>query len=445
MPAPRPARARRPARRALARVRSLPRIPKDPLGFLQDLAREQGDVARINLGWRDLLLFTHPDAVHEVLVARNASFRGLRLARALLDQGLLSVDGAQHRKQRAMMKPAFHMERIRGYARLASATGERWASRWRDGEVVDFAEDMMQLTLDVTGQAMFGADRAAQARAIGEALTHSLEAFRSSPFAPWTARLPSTPTGHRFRKARARLDPLVYDAIRERRASAEVRHDLLAMLMDAKDEDGRGMTDQEVRDEALTLLVAGHETTALSLTWTWLCLAQNPDAQARLHEELDAVLGGRRPEVEDVPRLPYARQVIAEAMRLYPPVWALGRRAVEPTTVAGTRVRNGSIVIVSAYLTQHDARWWPEPEAFRPERFAGDAARERRTFFPFGGGPRVCLGEQLAWMEATLLLGTLAQRWRVHPTGAPVERMPLLTLQPKGGLPLRVEARRPGA
>lgn len=438
--------ARDRAVRAAKPFAKAPLARRDPLRFLEELVREQGDVARVPLGLRrELVVFVRPEHVQEVLVKQNSAFEGLRLARPLLDHGVLSVDGEEHLRQRAQLKPAFHHERLRGYAQLASATAARWSGSWAHGQQVDMAEDMMHLTLEVTGQAMFGPDHAREAAEVGAALTKCLEAFRRSPLAPWTSRLP-TPTGARFRLARSRLDALVERILAERRALPQLRHDILAMLLEAEDPEGRTMSNKEARDQLLTLLVAGHETTALMLTWTWHHLAANPAAQERLHREVDQVLGGQLPTVDDAMRLPYTRAVLGEALRMHPPVWAIGRKALKAVDIQGEGINSRSIVVVSPYITQHDARWWPDPERFDPGRFEGDAAKQRHRFayYPFGGGARSCIGEPLAWLEGALILTTLVQRWRVAPVpGAkPVERQPLLTMQPRGGLPLRVEARR---
>jgi cytochrome P450 len=448
---PLPPSARDQFRRARARAASakpLAKVPlarKDPLRFLEELVKEQGDVARVPLGLRrDLVVLTRPEHNFELLVKQNSAFQGLGLARPLLDDGLLGVDGAEHLRQRSQMKPAFHHERIKAYAALTSAASAQWGAKWQDGQRVDMADEMMRLTLEVTGLAIFGPDHARDAQAIGEALTVSLAAFRRSPFAPWTSKWP-TYTGARFRLARSRLDALVEAHVAQRRALPTLRHDMLAMLMDAEDPNGDRMTDKEVRDQLLTLLVAGHETTALSPPRSWHGLAQNQHVQEKLHAEVDRVLAGKLPGVEDVPKLPYTRMVLTEAMRVWPPVWSVGRHVIAPADLAGVQVKPKDIVVISPYITHHDPRWWPNPETFDPERFAkGDKEfRHKMSYVPFGGGPRVCLGEQLAWMEGILLIATLAQRWRVKPApGSVVERQPLLTLQPRGGLPLVVEARR---
>jgi cytochrome P450 len=266
------------------------------------------------------------------------------------------------------------------------------------------------------------------------------------PFSEVLEKLPLPPQ-RRFMRARARLDSVVYRIIEERRRSGGDRGDLLSMLLLAVDEEGdrTGMTNEQLRDEAMTLFLAGHETTANALTWTWHLLAQNPEAESKLHEELDSVLeGGRPPTVEDFPRLRYTEMVVAEAMRLYPPAWAIGRLAVEEHEVAGYRIPRGSLVLVSQFVMHRDARFFPDPERFRPERFTPEAkaARPQFSYFPFGGGPRRCIGEGFAWMEAVLMLAAIARRLRLRPSpGAQIEMRPRITLRPKGGVPMVVERR----
>jgi cytochrome P450 len=297
---------------------------------------------------------------------------------------------------------------------------------------------MNRLTLAIAGKTLYGADVAAEADEIGGALTTALEAFKrlTNPLGPLLDRLP-LPTTLRVRRASERLDATIYRMIDVRRRSGEDRGDLLSMLLAARDDegDGGGMTDRQLRDEALTLFLAGHETTANALAWTWHLLAHHPDAEARLHAELDAVLAGRLPAADDLPRLPYTRAVLAESMRLYPPAWTIGREPLEEFEAGGYRIRAGSVVLVSPWITHRDPRWWTEPGRFDPERWTPEreAEQPRFAYFPFGGGPRKCIGEGFAWTEGILVLATLAQRWRLrHAPGTQVGRQPLITLRPTG-------------
>ena len=308
----------------------------------------------------------------------------------------------------------------------------------------------MRLTLAVVGKTLFSADVESEAGEIGEALTTVLKMFNMLmlPFSEYLEKLP-LPAVRRFEKARARLDETIYGLIRERRNSGVDGGDLLSMLLLAQDEEsgGGGMTDTQVRDEALTLFLAGHETTANALTWTWYLLSRNPECEARLHQEIDAVLDGRDPGFDDVPRLRYAEMVLAEAMRLYPPAWAIGRMAKTACEIGGVEIAAKSICIVSPYVMQRDARYFPEPDRFDPERWTPEQrdARPKFTYFPFGGGARVCIGERFAWMEGVLLLTTLARKWKLRlAPGHRVEPLPLITLRTKYGMRMSVIGRVPG-
>jgi cytochrome P450 len=311
--------------------------------------------------------------------------------------------------------------------------------------------EMMTLTLAVAAKTMCDADVESEAAVIGEALTDVISLFPRFvlPFAGLLHRLP-LPATRRFQRARARLDAVVYRMIEDRRRSGEDRGDLLSMLLLARDEeadggDGDRMSDAQLRDEVMTLFLAGHETTANALSWTWYLLAQNPEAEARLHEEVDTVLAGRRPAFDDLPRLRYAEMVLAESMRLYPPAWGLGRRSLRDQTLGGLAVPANALVLMSPYLVQRDPRFYSDPLRFDPQRFTPEAkaARPKFAYFPFGGGARQCIGEPFAWMEGVLILVTLAQRWRFRlEAGARVEPQALITLRPRRGVPMRAESRR---
>jgi cytochrome P450 len=306
---------------------------------------------------------------------------------------------------------------------------------------------MMRLTLSIVGKTLFSADIESEASEIGEALTTVIKMFQMlmMPFSEYFEKLP-LPSVRRFEKARARLDQTIYGLIRERRESGEDAGDLLSMLLLAQDEDtlGSSMTDVQVRDEALTLFLAGHETTANALTWTWYLLSQNPECEARLHSEIDSVLAGRVPEMADLPQLRYTEMVFAESMRLYPPAWAIGRMSKEPFQMDGVEIGAKSICILSPYIIQRDARWFPDPERFDPERWMPEAreSRPKFSYFPFGGGARVCIGERFAWMEGVLVLAALAQKWKLRLDASQrVEPLPLITLRTKYGMQMTVVAR----
>jgi cytochrome P450 len=427
---------------------------RDPLTLLKGLARDYGDVARFKAGPQSVYLLSHPDYVRDLLVTHNARFkkgRALQRAKRLLGEGLLTSEGEFHRRQRRLAQPAFHKQRVAAYGRVMVEYAERVSARWRDGAEVDISEEMMRLTLAVVGKTLFDAEVESDADEVGASLTEVMNLFGylMLPFSELLEKLPLPPQ-RRFLRARARLDAVIYRIIEERRREGRDRGDLLSTLLDAVDEEGdrTGMTNEQLRDEVMTTFLAGHETTANALTWAWYLLAQNPEAEARLHAELDGVLaGGRAPAPEDVPALQYTEMVVAETMRLYPPAWALGRLALEDHEVGGYRIPRGSLVLVSQYVIHRDPRFWPDPERFDPERFAPEAkaARPQFAYFPFGGGPRRCVGEGFAWTEAVLILATLARRWRARLVpGRAVEPQPRITLRPgPGGVPVRIEERRP--
>lgn len=451
---------------------------RDPLGTIVALAAAYGDVVRVRALGRTFVVVAHPDAAREVLVTQQRRFvrgyahRGLRL---LLGDGLLTSEGAVHRRHRRLAQPAFHRTRIAGYAATMVAAAERRDAEWRAAANVsagaaarplhrDVFAEMMGLTLHIAGETLFGAGLGRDmAATVSTALTDALQAAPLAflPFGRAALALP-VPLARRFRTAQLRLDTVVGGLIAERRraiaAGEGAGEDLLAMLLTAAavDEEAGGaavpaLTDVELRDEAMTIFLAGHETTAAALTWTWHLLAAHPAVQARLHAELDAVLGAaparaRPPGFDDLPRLAYTRAVLAEAMRRFPPAYAIGRICAEETTLGGYAVKPGWGVITSPWLAHHDARWWPEPECFRPERWADEAAaaaRPRFAYFPFGGGSRLCIGEQFAWTEMTLVLATLAHRWRVEraPDAAPVRPRGAVTLRPAGPVRLTLHPR----
>ncbi|MDT7688202.1 MAG: hypothetical protein QOE46_961 [Acidobacteriota bacterium] len=426
---------------------------RDPLAFLTRVAREYGDVTRFKAGPQSIYLLNHPDYVRDVLVTHHARFRkgrALQRAKRLLGEGLLTSEGDFWRRQRRLAQPAFHRQRISSYARVMVEYAVKTSRSWRDGETLDVADEMMRLTLAVVGKTLFDADVESDADEVGAALSEvmSLFGYLMLPFSELLEKIPLLPPRRRFERARARLDAVIYRIIEERRRAVADRGDLLSTLLLAVDEEGdrTGMTNEQLRDEVMTLFLAGHETTANALTWGWYLLAQNPEVEARLHAELDTVLeAGRLPTFEDMAALRYTEMVVAETMRLYPPAWAVGRLAIEEHEVAGFRIPRGALVLVSQYVMHRDPRFFPDPERFDPERWTPEAkaARPQFSYFPFGGGPRRCIGEGFAWTEAVLILATLARRWRLRLLpGHTVETQPRITLRPgKGGVPVRLERR----
>ncbi|HKS26895.1 MAG TPA: cytochrome P450 [Pyrinomonadaceae bacterium] len=424
---------------------------RDPLEFLTGVARRYGDVARFTNGTQDYVVLNHPDYIRDVLVTHNANFmkgRGLQRAKRLLGEGLLTSEPPLHRRQRRLAQPAFHRQRIASYASMmVDYTLRMERERWHDGQQLDIAQEMMHLTLAIVGKTLFDTETEAEAEKVREALTATMESFTRFmlPFAELLDKLP-LPATRRFEQARARLDAIIYRMINERRLSNEDRGDLLSMLIMAQDEEGTGgMTDEQLRDEAMTIFLAGHETTANALTWTWYLLSQHPEIEAKLHAEVDAALGDRPPAVEDMPNLRYTEMVLAEAMRLYPPAWILGRRALKDYQAGGFHIPAGSIVVLSPYVMHRDPRYYPEPERFDPERWTMEAkeARPQFSYFPFGGGPRRCIGEGFAWMEGVLVIAALARHWRMRLVpGHPVEMWPMVTLRPRHGMRMTLERRK---
>jgi len=418
---------------------------RNPLSFFENLARTYGDVAFVHMAAERLCLLNHPHLVKQVLVTHQSNFRkgrGLERAKRVLGEGLLTSEGQTHLRQRRLMQPAFHRERIAGYGRVMTDYALRARRRWQDGETIDAAQEMMRLTLAIVGQTLFDADVEEQAPEVGEALTKVLDSFWLSmlPFSDRLEQLP-LPAFRRTREARAALDRIIYGMIAQRRGALQDRGDLLSMLLLAQDDqDGGGMTDLQVRDEAMTIFLAGHETTAAALSWTWHLLSQSPDVERRLHEEIDRVLGGRPPSIADLPGLPFVEQVVTESMRLYPPAWIIGRRAVDAYPVGDFVLPPRTVVVMSPYLLHRDARFFTDPDRFVPSRWTAEfkASLPQFAYFPFGGGVRRCIGEQFAWMELMLVLTTIAQEWRFEAVpGHPVEPQPVVTLRLKHGLKVR--------
>jgi cytochrome P450 len=417
-------------------------VARNPLAMMLSIARTYGDIAHYKIGPQHIYFFNHPDLIRDVLVTNQKNFhksRGLERAKRLLGNGLLTSEDEFHLRQRRLAQPAFHRQRIATYASTMVDFADRTRSSWSDGATVDMHTEMMRLTLSIVAKTLFDADVDAEAAEIGDAMTHAFESFNYAmlPFTEYLEKLPIAPV-RRFNAARDRLDKTVYRMIAERRASGADRGDLLSMLLLAQDTegDGTGMSDEQLRDEALTIFLAGHETTANALTWTWYLLSQHPAVESRFHEEIDA-LGGARPTIDDLPKLPYTRMIVAESMRLYPPAWAIGRRALRSFEAREFTIPENAVVLMSQYVMHHDGRYFADPDRFDPERWTPEAQAQRPKFsyFPFGGGARVCIGEQFAWMEGILLLATIAQRWkmRLDPSQA-IDVQPLITLRPRYGM-----------
>lgn len=411
--------------------------------FFLDLAA-LGPISSWRIGRRRLYFLNDPALIEEALVTRGRDYvksRGIKRLRRLLGDGLLSSEDPLHLHQRRMMQPAFHRERIAKYgAAMVRATQDQ-SSAWHAGEAFEMDAAMVRLTLGIAAETLFTTNVAAESDDVRAALTEAMRSFPASMtlYGELLDHLPFYPTTRHFTAGRARLDAVVYGMIAARRASADPGDDLLGMLLGARDDDGAPMSDEQIRDEAMTIFLAGHETTANALAWTWLLLAEHPAIEARLHDELARVLGDRPPAAGNVAALGYTRDVVAEAMRLYPPAWVIGRRATRETTLGTWTIPAGSIVIASQYVMHRDPALWVDPLVFRPERWAAEArALPKFAYFPFGGGSRVCIGESFAWMEAVLILATIAQRWRFERVDHdPIPLDPLVTLRPKRPIRLR--------
>lgn len=422
---------------------------RDRLGFFSRLARDFGPVVSFRLGFRPCLLFSEPHDIEAILVSGSRHFRkhfAVRLNRLLLGNGLLNSEGDFWLRQRRLIQPAFLKERIASYGSTMVSATENLLATWEPGQSRDLHADMMQLTLDIVAQVLFGASVTQDAHAVGAALERALACYarRVQGVVLLPEWLP-TATNWRLRKAVGALDQVLYRIIRERRQMGKDRDDLLSLLLHAVDEDdGSRMTDRQLRDEAMTLFLAGHETTALALTWTWYLLANHPEVEERLQAELSKELHGRTPTVADLPRLPFTERVITESMRIYPPVYAIGREAIDPITVGGYPVRPGTTVLMSQWVVHRDVRWFPDPEQFLPDRWTDNLRKQlpHYAYFPFGGGPRVCIGNTFALTEAMLVLATIAQRFRFRRADSKsIKPRAVLTLRPEGGLPVVVEKR----
>jgi len=431
----------------------------DILGLQQRALREVGDIARLRMGVRDVLMISSPAYAQELLVERvedwEKSAALTSFTRPIIGDGILSSHGSRHKRRRAIVAPAFQANRIARYAEAIIHETDRVLDSFKVGGQVDFGHEMLRLTLEIVGSTLFNAKVAGDVYAVGKAVTEGSEAvtelLRSLLFLPPTI---FTGPGRKLIRAGRDLDRIVYRIIRERRGSGEDPGDVLSMLLSARDSEGMGLSDEELRDEAMTLFLAGHETTANALTWALSLVSAHPEVALRLEQEVDA-LGARAPRFEDLGRLPYAMAVFKETMRLYPPAYLLGRVSLTQTSIGGYRIARGQHVFVNVFAIHRRADLFPEPDSFRPERFLDGAERRlpKSAYMPFGGGPRVCVGNHFALMEGQLVLARLAQRFALAGSVRGVEARsgarepklpdcePLITLRPKQTVSLRVVRR----
>ncbi len=425
---------------------------RDPLGFLTRCAREYGDVVKLGFPGPPAYLISHPEGVEYVLVKNNRNFVRDRYTRAelsILGNGLLVNEGDSWRRQRRLAQPAFHRRRVEAFGETMVSFAGRMLDGWTDGETRDVHEEMMRLTLEIVAKTLFDADISHEAEGVGRSMDAIMVHSSDQGSSVFLRMLPdSLPTSGNlaYRRATRRLDGIIHALVEQRRRSGVDTGDLLSMLLRAEDEDGEGMSDKQLRDEAMTIILAGHETTAIALSWTWYLLGKHPEVEARLSAELEEVLGGRAPTVEDLPRLRYSDAVIKESMRLYPPAWAVGREALEDCVIGGFHVPAGTQMFISQYVIQRDGRFFDDPESFDPDRWRDGRTEGLPQYacFPFGGGPRLCIGSGFAKMEAVLLLATVAQRFKLEPVSGrlPVAQ-PSITLRPRDGIKTRLHERQP--
>jgi len=424
---------------------------RDQLSFIERARREYGDVVWMRFLYVPALFLYHPDDVEYVLVTNPKNFIKSMSLRSnffqrLVGNGLLTSQGEEWKRARRLSQPAFHRERVGSYAGVMVDYTRRLASNWQEGETRDIHPDMMRLTLEIVVQCLFSADVSHDVDQVGATLKELVKPFASQATLKWILnnRLP-TPAHLRFHVLAKKIDNVVYRIISERRASGKDTGDLLSMLLAARDEDGSQMSDRQLRDEVMTLFLAGHETTALTLAWSWYLLGRDPEAERRFHDELDEVLGDRAPTAADLPRLKFTEQIAKESMRLYPPAYGLGREAIKDCEIGGYRVPAGTQVFMFQWATQRDPRFYDEPLAFLPERW-NEAFIERLpkyAYFPFGGGPRACIGASFAMMEIVLCLATIGQKFRLELVpDHPVSIFPAMSLRPKDGIKVVIKMRR---
>jgi cytochrome P450 len=430
----------------------------NPIALFEYLSSTYGPVSHYKLGWNHIVFLTDPEMIREILVNQPQFFikeRTQRRMKILLGEGLITSEGAFHMRQRRIAAPAFHRQRIQAYAVSMVERARRMRETWVDQSTIDIGGEMMHLSLEIVALTLFNTEVNSEVRQINTEVNAIMDVYNLLIALPQAEKYLGAPIPGlmRFRRARKRLDAVVHKMIADRRELQRTDNsdhgDLLAMLMSTRDEEATseaektGMTDEQLRDEILTIFLAGYETTANALTWTWLLLAQNPEPAARFYEEIDRVLNGRLATLEDLPQLRYTEQVFAESMRLYPPAWAMGRQSTAPFSLGQYHFPAETYFFFSQYIIQRSERYYPDPLRFDPDRFTpqNKAGRPRFAYFPFGGGGRQCIGEAFAWMEGVLLLATIGQRWRMELLPGPIEVQPKITLRPKFPIRMRLHAR----
>jgi cytochrome P450 len=425
--------------------------PGNPILLFEHLVATYGRASHYMLGPSHIIFLNDPGLIWEILINQPQNFikeRTQRRMKILLGEGLITSDGEVHKRQRRIAAPAFHRQRIQNYGAMMVDRANAMRGEWQAGKQIDIAAEMMRLTLQVVARTLFNADVTQDVQAINDEVNVIMDLYNfliALPRAEAMLHWP-IPGLMRFRKARKRLDAVVHRMIEEHQRDGVDRGDLLSMLIASRDDEGdhSRMSDEQLRDEVLTIFLAGYETVANALTWTWMLLGQNPACEARMHTEIDAVLEGRTPTLDDLPRLKYTEMVFAESMRLYPPAWAMGRQSTVDVEIGPYKFPAGSYLFFSQYIMQRSPEQFPDPLRFDPERFTPEAkaGRPKFAYFPFGGGNRQCIGEAFAWMEGILLLATIAQQWRLRLV--PDQRIglaPKITLRPDGPILVLPELR----
>ncbi len=426
--------------------------PQDPIHLFEHLVKEYGPVAHYRIGWEDIVFVNDPELIREVLIVQNDNFvkeRTVQRTKMLLGNGMITAEGAVHRSQRKVAQPAFHRRRIGAYGEVMVREALKVRERWHAGTQIDVAPQMMALTLEIVSQTLFGVRLGREANEVLTAINQIMDLYHFLVVLPAAEALVNFPMPQmrRFRRARARLDAVVQGMLENRLRSEGEHDDLLSMMLVGEGVETPEQLTPEIasrlRDQVITIFLAGYETVANCMTWTWYLLSQNPVAEARMHEEVDRVLGGREATVEDVPQLKYVEMVMAESLRLYPPAWAMGRKALNDFELGPYFLPRGTTLLMAQWIAHRHGEYFPDPLAFEPERFGPDApARPKFSYFPFGAGPRQCVGESFTWMEGVLILATISQRWRLRLVpGHRVKPQPLITLRPKYGMQMTVEAR----
>jgi len=422
--------------------------PGNPITLFEHLVREYGDIAHYKIGPNHIVFLNHPDYIREVLVVQNDNFikeRTVRRSKMLLGEGLITSEDGQHRAQRLTAQPAFHRQRIPEYASTMVREAASLRDCWHGGQQRDIALDMMHLTLNIVAKTLFATDLQDEVDELANAINRIMGLYNfliMLPAAEWLVHM-RPPGLAAFVRARKRIDAVVFRMIAAHRGQRSDRRSLLDLMLEALP-DHSAASEQSLRDQVITIFLAGYETVANALSWTWYLLSENPRCEHRFHHEIDRELGGRLPTFDDIPRLPYTEMVLAESMRLYPPAWAMGRHARAPFELGEFSLPAKTTVLISQFITHRDPRFFPDPLRFDPERFSPEAkaSRLKFTYFPFGAGPRQCIGESFAWMEGVLLLATIAQKWKLTLLpGHVVEPQPLITLRPKYGMRMLVEER----